>query len=147
VIQPVEQVEVGRTIVSVTITNAFDRLALAKGTIDESDVRWESLEVLVDTGATYLSLPISLVHRLGLSKLDERPVRTANGIVQRGIYSSVYLELQGRAAETPIMETPDDIPPLLGVFPLEQLDFVVNPKAQRLEGNPEHGGEFMLEQY
>jgi len=36
---------------------------------------------------------------------------------------------------------------LIGVIPLEILDFVVDPKGQRLVGNPAHGGEQMFEMF
>jgi len=36
---------------------------------------------------------------------------------------------------------------LIGVIPLEILDFVVDPKRQRLIGNPEHGGEQMFDMF
>ena len=44
-------------------------------------------------------------------------------------------------------ELPDDCPVLIGQVPLELLDFVVDPAGQRLIGNPEHGGEHVLELY
>jgi hypothetical protein len=34
---------------------------------------------------------------------------------------------------------------LIGQVPLELLDFVVDPRGQKLIGNPEHGGEQMIE--
>ena len=40
-----------------------------------------------------------------------------------------------------------DCPVLIGQVPLELLDFVVDPKGRRLIGNPEHGGEQMIEMY
>jgi hypothetical protein len=36
---------------------------------------------------------------------------------------------------------------LIGYIPLELLDFVVDSKNQRLIGNPDHGGEFMIDMY
>jgi hypothetical protein len=36
---------------------------------------------------------------------------------------------------------------LIGQVPLELLDFVVDPRGQRLIGNPEHGGEHIIELY
>ena len=39
------------------------------------------------------------------------------------------------------------MPALIGVIPLEILDFVIDPKTQRLMGNPEHGGELMYEMF
>jgi len=40
---------------------------------------------------------------------------------------------------------PDDCPVLIGQVPLELLDFVVDPIAQSLVGNPEHDGEQMID--
>ena len=45
------------------------------------------------------------------------------------------------------MEVPDDCPVLVGLIPLEALDFVVDPVNQQLIGNPAHGGEQMVELY
>jgi len=36
---------------------------------------------------------------------------------------------------------------LIGQAPLGLLDFVVDPKSQRLIGNPAHGGEHMMDAY
>jgi clan AA aspartic protease len=146
VIQEQRGSDVGRTVVTAKVTSASDLSRLREDLIDEDAVRSEEVEVLVDTGATYLSLPRAVIARLGLSKTRERRVTTTNGEAVRNVYSSVELEVMGRAEETPVMEVPDGVPALLGDVPLEILDLVVNPKEQRLEGNPEHGGEFVLDQ-
>jgi hypothetical protein len=36
---------------------------------------------------------------------------------------------------------------LIRFIPLEMLDFVVDPRGQRLIGNPDHGGEWMIDMY
>jgi hypothetical protein len=36
-------------------------------------------------------------------------------------------------------------PVLIGQLPLESLDFVVDPIGRRLIGNPDHGGEHMMD--
>jgi hypothetical protein len=41
----------------------------------------------------------------------------------------------------------DECPPLIGVIPLEILDFVAHPKSQKLIGNPEHGGEQIFDMF
>lgn len=46
-----------------------------------------------------------------------------------------------------VTELPDDCPMLIGQVPLELLDSVVDPIHQRLIGNPEHGGEHVIELY
>jgi hypothetical protein len=44
-------------------------------------------------------------------------------------------------------EIPDECPVLIDQMPLEGLDFVVDPIGQRLIGNPEHGGEQMIDMF
>jgi hypothetical protein len=42
-------------------------------------------------------------------------------------------------------EIGDEFPVVIGQVPLELMDWVVDPKRQRLIGNPEHGGEQMID--
>jgi hypothetical protein len=63
------------------------------------------------------------------------------------MYRAVRLTIQGRDCICDVAEIPDDCPVLVGQIPLEALDFVVDPAGQRLIGNPEHGGEHMIELY
>lgn len=63
------------------------------------------------------------------------------------VYGPVRLTVQGRDCNSDVSELPDDCPVLIGQVPLELLDFVVDPIGQRLMGNPEHGGEHMIEMY
>jgi predicted aspartyl protease len=102
---------------------------------------------LVDTGATVLSLPRRYIQQLGLSLVRERVARTVAGLVKLRIYSVVRLTVQGRDVPTEVCEVPDDCPALIGQIPLEGLDFVVDLSGQKLVGNPEHGGEQMIDMF
>lgn len=66
-------------------------------------------------------------------------------VVDIAICEAVRLTVQGRDVTTDVAEVPDECPVLIGQIPLEGLDFVVDPMGQRLIGNPEHGGEQMIE--
>ena len=46
-----------------------------------------------------------------------------------------------------VAEIPDECPVLIGQIPLELLDFVVDTAGQKLIGNPDHGGEQMIEMF
>jgi hypothetical protein len=46
-----------------------------------------------------------------------------------------------------VVATDEKAPNLVGQIPLEYLDFVVDPKRQKLIPNPEHGGKQMTEEY
>jgi predicted aspartyl protease len=139
---------VGKVVVSAKIENLFDIERVFEGQIGLEQVR--SIEVsdaMVGTGATNLSLPKRFIEQLGLRQLRTGKARTANGLATFGVYSPVRLTIEGRDCAVEVAELPDDCPPLIGVIPLEILDFVVDPKRQRLVGNPEHGGEQMFEMF
>jgi len=53
--------------------------------------------------------------------------------------------IQGRDCIVDVGEVPDELPVLTGQVPLELLDWVVDSKVQKLIGNPERGGERMLD--
>lgn len=138
----------GTVIVSARVENLFDLYEVKQGRLSTDAVRAVDIDdALVDTGATLLSLPSRLIEQLGLSVVRERTARTVAGTVKLRIYSVVRLTVQGRDVTTEVCEVPDDCPPLIGQIPLEGLDFVVDLAGQRLIGNPEHGGEQMIELY
>lgn len=139
---------VGKVIVSATIENLSDIEDVFKGRISDAQVRRiEVNDAMVDTGATSLSLPKRLIAQLGLRLLRSARAKTAAGMTNFGIYSPVRLTLQGRDCTVEVAELPEECPPLIGVIPLEILDFVVNPKSQTLTGNPAHGGEQMYDMF
>ncbi len=143
-----ESATVGKVIVSAKIENLFDIEKVFEGQITDDQVRRIVVEdAMVDTGATTLSLPKRLIEQLGLRQLRTGRARTANGVATFGIYSPVRLTIHGRDCTVEVADLPDGCPPLIGVIPLEILDFVVNPKRQELIGNPEHGGEQMFDMF
>lgn len=136
----------GKVLVAATIENLSDVRDARSGKISDADVRRvEVLDARVDTGATYVALPSGLIDRLGLQKLREARSLTANGVISIGIYDAVRLTIQGRDCTVEVSELADGCPVLIGYIPLEMLDFVVDPKGQRLLGNPEHDGEWIID--
>jgi predicted aspartyl protease len=104
-------------------------------------------DALVETGATLLSLPTSLIQRLGLEKFTSKQVRSSRGVSEAALYEAVRLTIGGRSCTMDVMEVPDDVPVLIGQLPLEHLDFVVDLRSRTLIGNPAHGGEHVYELY
>ena len=61
-----EKNQMGQVTATITVTNRIDQILAARGFIPEGEVRSITLQnVLVDTGATLLSLPTSLIAQLG----------------------------------------------------------------------------------
>jgi predicted aspartyl protease len=138
----------GRVTVGAKVENAAELVLAAQGRFPQEQVhRVEVTDALVDTGATTLSMPMSLIGQLNLLPLRTRVPRTSAGPASFRIFGPVRLTVQGRDCTIDVAEIPEGCPVLIGQVPLELLDFVVDPKAQRLIGNPAHGGEQMLEMY
>jgi len=143
-----ETATMGKVIVTAVIENLHDLYDVHRGTLSDDQVRRaEVTDALVDTGATTLSLPKRLVAQLGLQPVRTRRARTSAGPVTLQMYGVVRLTIQGRDWNGDVVEVPDDCPVLIGQLALEGLDFVVDPVGQRLIGNPEHGGEHIIELY
>ena len=138
----------GKVFVTAKIEDLHDLFRAKDEIIPESDVRLVEVDdALVDAGATGLSMPKRLIQRLGLEPLRTRQARTSAGPITVQIHGTVRLTIQGRECPTDVTELPDDCPVLIGQIPLEAMDFVVDPKKHRLIGNPEHGGEHIIELY
>jgi len=136
----------GKVLVTAKIENLYDVEQRERGLLPPDQVRTvEVADALVDTGASGLLLPRRLIDQLGLRPYKMRPARTIGGPTTLTIYSAVRLTIQGRDCLSDVVEISNDLPALIGQIPLESLDWVVDPKGQRLIGNPEHGGEHMMD--
>jgi predicted aspartyl protease len=136
----------GKVLVSAVIENLEDLFNAEKGLLPQDQVRrMQVSDALVDTGATGLLLPKRMIAALGLRPLRMRQARGLGGPVPLPKYRAVRLTIQGRDCAIDVGEIGDDFPVLIGQVPLELLDWVVDPMGQRLIGNPEHGGEHVME--
>ncbi len=141
-----ETVPVGKVLVTATIENLDDLFQAKKGLLPPEQVRRvEVSDALVDTGASSLLLPRKFIAALGLDPVRVRPARGLGGSLALSIYRAVRLTIQGRDCVIDVGEIEDDFPVLIGQIPLEMLDWVVDVKGQKLIGNPEHGGEEMMD--
>ena len=136
----------GKVIVKLKLTNVFD-LELKGLKALKGKPRAIETEALVDTGATRLYLKRGLICSLGLTETGDVISKTTNGTRRRAVFAPVRLELMGRTGDFNVVEVDDDVPNLMGQIPLEYLDFIVDPKGQKLIPNPEHGDKQMTEEY
>ena len=138
----------GKVVAAAKIENLADQLKVRDGLLAAEQVRRvEVADALADTGATMLSLPKRLVQQLGLQRHRTRNAKTSAGSFSFGIYEPVRLTVLDRDCVIEVAEVADDCPVLIGQVPLELLDLVVDQGRRRLIGNPEHGGEHMIEMY
>ena len=136
----------GKVIIKIKLTNQGDLVATRRK-LSKTKPRSVEVEALVDTGATRLYLKPSVIHALGLEKVDDVISQTTNGPKKRSVYEPVRLEVQGRYGNFDVVDIGENVPNLLGQIPLEYLDFVVDSKNRKLIPNPEHGDKQMSEEY
>ena len=130
----------------IKLANLSDLFLVQVGAMNPEDVRRLTVEdALVDTGATRLCLPTSLIEHLGLRTVDTRTARTAAGIVERTVYSEVEYTLLERSSTIRVTDLPEGSPVLIGHMVLEELDLCVDMK-RGLIYNPAHGDDWIEEQ-
>ena len=131
----------------IELANQDELIAVKLGVMNPEDVKRVTVEdALVDTGATRLGLPPSIVEQLGLTPLRSERVRTVNGITELWIYSQVQFKILERESITTVMGIPEGAPVLIGHILLEDLDLCLDIK-KGLIYNPAHDGEWMSELY
>jgi hypothetical protein len=128
----------GKVITMIKVVNWDDLALLAAGARKEKPRALET-NAIVDTGAVKLYLKSAIVHELGLRPIGEVKSRTmSNRSESRTVFSPVALEIQGRTGRFDVVEIPDSLPNIIGQIPLEDLDWVVDCRNQKLIPNPEH---------
>lgn len=96
-----------------------------------ASVARETVQALVDTGATFSVMPASLLHRLGIEPTRTRRLRLANGQVEERQTGMAFFEVGDMDGEARVVFGPEDLH-LLGATTLEDLSFIVDPINKRL---------------
>ncbi|MEW5693046.1 MAG: retropepsin-like aspartic protease [Candidatus Hydrogenedentota bacterium] len=137
----------GKTYQKVILKNFGDILKNKEGILKKGKIRKVEVDAIVDTGAAYLCLPPKVIENLGLLHTDTKPVKTANGIVKRRIFSVAAITINGRTIQMDVMENDGTTPPLIGYLVLEEMDFVVEPRSHKIIPNPANDGKWIVDCY
>ena len=130
--------QMGQVITTITVTNRIDRVMAERGFSAAEEVRCVILDnVVVDTGATLLSLPAHIISQLGLIQVGERDVETSAGIKKGRIFADAQIIVEGREGRFDCLELPEGVSAvLLGVIPMEELGLEPDLKNRRLRVLP-----------
>jgi len=99
---------------------------------DSQGERWETVEALVDTGASYTVVPASLLGRLGVLPQERRPFRLADQRLVEYELAQTQVRLDGRTRFTIVVFGAEGVEPLLGVVTVEEFGLGVDPVGQQL---------------
>jgi clan AA aspartic protease len=94
--------------------------------------RTATVPVLVDTGATWTTLPRETIEILGVSAISERRVRFADGHEEVWPLTLVLVSLGGEELPTICLIGPRGGPSLLGAVTLEEFSLSADPVNRRL---------------
>ncbi|GHV50067.1 hypothetical protein AGMMS49579_03070 [Spirochaetia bacterium] len=133
----------GITYTEITLKNADDRVRVEEGLIKEQDVRETTVTAMVDTGAGTLVITEAVCERLGLRIEGLRNATVVGGgkaFCKRT--SPVTIYWKDRSSVCNALVVPGETNILLGAIPLEDMDLIVNPVKQVLEGA--HGDEVLM---
>lgn len=91
-----------------------------------------TLDLLVDTGATWTMLPAEIVTQLGLSATRQRTVTLANGQPVTYLAGQVAIQLYGEELITIFLAGPSGSLALLGAVTLEEFGLAPDPVKKTL---------------
>lgn len=130
--------QMGQVITTITVTNFIDLVMAERGFISAEEVRSVTLDnVVVDTGATLLSLPAPIISQLSLKQVGERDVETSAGIKKGRIFADAQIIVEGREGRFDCLELPEGVSAvLLGVIPMEELGLEPDLRNRRLRVLP-----------
>jgi predicted aspartyl protease len=129
----IQEPTMGRFSIEVDLANYSDLNLAQAGVLSEDKVRRVRIRGVVDSGATRLVLPESIVNQLGLEMSGTATVRYANGqSAVRSIAQGVKLAYGGRESVFSAVVEPARDSALIGAIVLEELDFLIDCGKQQL---------------
>jgi len=106
------------------------RVTIEIGPMDQS--RFEQIEALVDTGATYTVVPKDVLERLGITPQFRRRFRIADGRVVELDMAWAVVRVEGQMTYTICVFGEPETDVLLGRVTLQSLGLKVDTLKQRL---------------
>jgi clan AA aspartic protease len=126
----------------ITLKNGIDVGNAKKGLIKKTEVRQETVQAVVDTGAWTLVINEEIRVKLGLEPLGTDTVSLADGTSSLcAVVGPLEVWWKDRRAACDALVLPHANEILLGAIPLEGMDIVVDPRAGELVGR--HGDQII----
>ena len=108
---------------------------------DPAGQRFESVDAVVDTGATYSVIPATMLRSLDIESIERGSFDLADGTLREFELGETRVRVHGTEVNTVVVFGDEHTEPLLGAYTLERLRLAVDPARQRLISVP---GRLML---
>jgi len=103
---------------------------------DRAGERFEAMEALVDTGATYTWIPRDVLQQLGVTPGEEWPFELADGREVHYPVGWISIGMRDRVQPTIVVFGEPGSEPILGVVTLEEFRLAADPVNRRLISVP-----------
>ena len=94
--------------------------------------RFQLVEALVDTGATFTILPSPILDSLGVEPQRSGSFELADGSFRDYPIGETILRVEGEEVYSVVVFGDEDIHPILGAYTLERIGLAADPARQRL---------------
>jgi clan AA aspartic protease len=119
----------------ITLVNTWDETNVRRGLIKEADVRQTTVKALAGTGAWSLVINEALRAQLGLEITEQSEAEVAGGITEKcGVTELVTIHWKDRRTVCEAVVLPQEEDVLLGTFPLNGMDLMIDPKREEVVG-------------
>jgi len=137
---------VGCFSVEFEVANNDDMALARRRKLPPGQVRRQTIRGVVDSGATRLVLPQSVVKQLGLPLRDKIKVRYADGRrAMRRVATEVFVKLLGRDGLFSAIVEPKRETALIGAIVLEDLDLLVDCVSHQVVPRDPSGPVYEIE--
>src|SRR5579862_3578813 len=123
----------------ILLSNGDDLALVRRGLTEPSKVRTLHVRANADSGASMLCINERIREQLGLVRIEGRVAVMADGSQHTlDVVGPVEVRFENRRCSVDALVLPGETEVLLGAIPMEDMDLVILPRAQRLAVHPEH---------
>ena len=127
----------GEVKTKIKLTNFGDVRVYERNLIKKEEIRKTEVEMLVDTGATMLTISEDVAQKIGIKKEKEIFVSLADESIHKHFKGrGILVEIGDRDCVTDCVILERGTKSLLGQIPLEEMDLVVDCRNNKLIPNP-----------
>ena len=123
----------------IKLINGGDIVRFEDKTIKETQIRYVTATMMVDSGAYMMCINETTQSQLGLKTKERRIAQLADGSpIELDIVGPIEVQFENRTATCNAMVLPGDTEMLLGAIPMEEMDVLIHPRENKLIVNPLH---------
>ncbi|HEY4422636.1 MAG TPA: clan AA aspartic protease [Pyrinomonadaceae bacterium] len=127
----------GYVYAEIELTNEDDVVLHRHGLLLESEIKKVKCRALVDSGAWDLVINEEVQHQLDLPVIDRQAVEMADEtVIEVDVVGPIEIRFESKTTIVSAVVMPGTSEVLLGAYPMEGLDVMIDPKGERLLVNP-----------